>query len=275
MTSSNQLIRSFLYEFGPVAKKFDVETAVVTPHYVIYYCVECRAGGYIADNVDCFGGGEFCAPDPDDIGPLTGRDILYEDLRQICIWKQFGKNQNIWWDYVRIMYEMCLSDENFTKRCAEKAMEKAKIDKYAVDDCVTDSFSSSDHSKAYNYLLQKEKEALLESGIIFHPSIVINDQVFRGDLEVPEVMTAICAGFRTRPQVCIDYFIGKLPEKEKHDEGVGAGTVVLVMALSMLFLIAVLIAYWVWMRRDMKTDIRRQANTAISQYIALSETRSQ
>jgi len=30
-------------------------------------------------------GGRYCAPDPDGAGVLSGRDIVMEDLRQLCI----------------------------------------------------------------------------------------------------------------------------------------------------------------------------------------------
>ena len=30
---------------------------------------------------NCVSGGRYCAPDPDGVGVLTGRDVLYEDLR--------------------------------------------------------------------------------------------------------------------------------------------------------------------------------------------------
>ncbi|CAG9335006.1 unnamed protein product [Blepharisma stoltei] len=273
MTSGFPIMRKFLYEFAPVAKKFNSTNAVFTPHYVIYYCVECKATGFKTDNQDCYGGGKYCSPDPDEgYGPLTGRDVLDESLRQLCINKANIKNQKVWWDYIRGFYEMCGSDKNFTKKCSEKAMERVKIDKYSIEECVASSFSISNWVYSDNSLLDDEKYALADSGILFYPAIVINNQVYRGDFEVSAVMTAICAGYQDKPKICIDYFNGLLPgDDSETSEGVGAGTVVLVMALCLLFLIAVLIAYWVWMRRDMKADIRRQANSAINQYIALTE----
>jgi len=36
---------------------------------------------------DCVCGGRYCSPDPDFNGPLTGRDIVMENLNQKCIYK--------------------------------------------------------------------------------------------------------------------------------------------------------------------------------------------
>ena len=34
-----------------------------------------------ADNANCVSHGRYCAPDPDDEGPATGRNVVLEDLR--------------------------------------------------------------------------------------------------------------------------------------------------------------------------------------------------
>lgn len=70
-----------------------------TPHYVLWQCYGCTFNK-AEDN--CISGGRYCAPDPDDRGPLTGRDILLEDLRQICIYKKYtkGDTYSTWTDYI-------------------------------------------------------------------------------------------------------------------------------------------------------------------------------
>ena len=42
---------------------------------------------------DCFSGGRYCAPDPDMAGPRSGKDIVEEDLRQMCIFNYTRKNE--------------------------------------------------------------------------------------------------------------------------------------------------------------------------------------
>jgi len=51
-------------------------------HYVSWYCPSCRFDGWNVEVPDCISGGRYCAPDPDDdLGPLTGKDVVMEDLR--------------------------------------------------------------------------------------------------------------------------------------------------------------------------------------------------
>lgn len=78
--------------------QFTDQTALMTPHYVLWTCGQCRKGGYVEDNKDCVSGGRYCAPDPDLEGPLTGRMVVQENLRQICIAKQTEKlpSEKLW-----------------------------------------------------------------------------------------------------------------------------------------------------------------------------------
>ena len=51
-----------------------------------------------------------------------------------------------------------------------------------------------------NDILKKERELMLNTGIVFYPMILINNQTFRGDFEADEVKEAICAGFKNPPE---------------------------------------------------------------------------
>lgn len=56
-----------------------------TPNYISYENPRTQESKELLDSDDCIGGGKYCAPDPDSDGPLTGRDSILEDIRQICI----------------------------------------------------------------------------------------------------------------------------------------------------------------------------------------------
>ena len=53
-----------------------------TPHYVFWECTSCDSN-YL--NNDCYGGGKYCAVESSN-AKLKGREIVLEDLRQLCIW---------------------------------------------------------------------------------------------------------------------------------------------------------------------------------------------
>ena len=65
-----------------------------TPHYVLSYY---PPGGV---NENCYSEGKYCAPDLYGSGALQGRNILKEDLNQLCIFK---KDPESFWKYIEIL----------------------------------------------------------------------------------------------------------------------------------------------------------------------------
>jgi hypothetical protein len=94
----------------------------------------------------CLSGGRYCSPDPDGFGPLLGRDVILEDLRQICLHRQSNEK---WWQYMRRFSKTCLNPPNGTitlnlTECSIKIMSdlKFKVDKILF--CVDSSFEGGD-----------------------------------------------------------------------------------------------------------------------------------
>lgn len=56
----------------------------------------------------CISGGRYCAFDPDGNGPLMGRDVIFEDLRQLCIINQ--TDVTMWFDYAMAFENNCLTN---------------------------------------------------------------------------------------------------------------------------------------------------------------------
>lgn len=56
---------------------------IFTPHYVFWECLGCEKK--FIEN-DCYGGGKYCAIEPSNES-IKGREIVLEDLRQICLFK--------------------------------------------------------------------------------------------------------------------------------------------------------------------------------------------
>lgn len=271
MSAENHFIRSFLHDFAPLAKKFDEKETLFTPHFVLWYCSSCKANNWQEPHPDCVSGGRYCAPDPDFDGPRNGREIVMEDLRQLCIHKEGLKQKNgkMFWNYVKYFNETC-SNNNFTKRCSELAMKDAQIDSDDIEECIERSFDGSNPEKDDNKILRSEKELLIQSGIFFYPTIIINNQTFRGDIETDEIMRAVCAGFQQEPKVCRDYRVGP-SEPKQTDSGIGAQTLILIVLFSAIILGVILFFYRGWIKRELNNEMKMQVNSAVSQYIALSD----
>lgn len=268
MSSDQEVARTFLNDFAGYARKLK-DVTVMTPHYVLWYCSDCRKAGYTIDNPDCLSSGRYCAPDPDGTGPLTGKHIVFEDLRQICIYKE---DKEKWWDYIQEMNKTCPTSK-FNTNCYRNAISESEIDAQKIEKCMNESFSMPGNHSSDNKLLKKERDELIKAGIFFFPAIIVNSQTMRGDIEAQEVMQAICAGFKDAPAACKGILDPHPPATPGYEtEGVSMTTLIVVVALAVLLLVAVLVVYRMWLKREMNSELKKQINQAVGQYFALADT---
>jgi hypothetical protein len=267
MSSGSNDTLSFLTAFAPTALSFPPQSFHFHPHHVLWYCTGCKAGGFQAPSPNCLSGGRYCAPDPDGNGPLEGRAIVYEDLRQICVYQLTGdKGVKSWFEYVSNVYQNCFPS-GLKEECANNSM-KGIVNKDDVKKCVHDSFLGTDPTVHDNGLLKAEKALWLKKGPSFFPSIQINNATFRGDLHPVDVSKALCSAFNTPPPNCVSTITPNPPPS-----GLSFGHMVVTVILVLGVLLGVLLAYRLWMRREMQGEMKRQVTAAVSQYVALNDER--
>lgn len=101
--------------------------SLFTPHYITWFCPK----DYVSSNQcksQCINQGRYCAPDPEqDFGDgYDGKDIVFENLRQLCV-HRVGKEINkswVWWDYVTDFHIRCsMKEKKYSKECAESVVE--------------------------------------------------------------------------------------------------------------------------------------------------------
>lgn len=109
-------------------------------------------------------------------------------------------------------------------------------------------------------------------GIHFHPSLLINNQTYRGDWEVSAIAPAICAGFTVQPQFCSDYEPKPIDTKTQVEEGINVWVLILIISILIAIISAILIGYRIWVKRELQMDMQLQVNSAVSQYFALSDS---
>lgn len=269
-SAENKKVYSFIEEFSEYALKFTKEKAVFTPHYVLWYCAICKEQNFTEAHRDCLSGGRYCAPDPDGAGPLAGKDVVMEDLRQICVFKMTEQQNDykLWYDYMRVYNQDCAAGY-INKDCSYSVLKKININTKDIEKCINESTLGQNVEIDDNSLLNEEKKAWNDYGVPFYPSLTVNNQTYRGDWEAQEVFIALCAGFSERQEECI---IQKESEEVVEETtGVGTATVVMVLISCLILMGVVLFLYRLWIRREMKDEMRMQVNNAVSQYFALSE----
>lgn len=123
------------------------------------------------------------------VNSLHGDYEAKEDMRQACIWKDYG--QTIFWKYVDYVNGNCNSDNIDT--CWKTAATNASIDVSKVETCVT--------NEGLN--LMKEEETLAnQNGVSGSPTLLINGALYSGARTPEDFKQAICSAFNTPPSEC-------------------------------------------------------------------------
>ena len=273
-TSSSDRAISFLEDF----KKIETNLGSLLdfrPRYVFWECTSCDKT-YLEN--DCFGGGKYCAVESTN-AKLKGRDIVLEDLRQLCIWENLSSTNQTqdWWSYMSHVHKTCynvISDE-----CSQRAHEEVGIDWEVTQQCINDSFGSSDRSKwglatAKNSFIDEEIAYWKEYGTNIYPSIVINKKTYRGQIEPLSVFNAVCAGFTDPPDQCL-----KTLHKEKtlvsqtmvDGDSISVGLIVGIVVALILVNVVIVYCCRRKAKRDMNNEMQMQIESAVSQYFALTQ----
>lgn len=203
MSSGSRESQRFLGEFAPKRRALN-EAMTFVPHYAIF------AQPSPSDNLCLDAEGQFCAEDPDAEGRVTGRDVVLEDLRQLCIHEltrvkrsvHIGRSSAIhsveyagkWWDYVERFPLRCPfngqeADARFGLECSEKLMREVGVDVGAVQTCVANTRDAK---------LKEQRRSVAWSP----RALRINGWRYSGTMDADLVMRAVCAGYVEQPPEC-------------------------------------------------------------------------
>jgi len=186
ISSGGTASRGFLLSLASVLEPFQAVTSWV-PHYLHDGCILCNSK-------DCLD--DYCAPFPSNL-PL-GRDIVAEDLRQICIYRE---QREKWWNYTLSLIRNC-PVQRLGTQCYLQAFAEAGVNANLVNMCVSDSFHMSGTLFSYNSLLDSEKNAVNSLSATLIPAFFINKVKVKGNLEPQQLFKALCASFLTPPAAC-------------------------------------------------------------------------
>ncbi|KAL8541583.1 hypothetical protein ACS0TY_002738 [Phlomoides rotata] len=179
-----------------------------TPHYITWYCPQAFTISKQCKS-QCLNHGRYCAPDPeqDFSSGYEGKDVVLENLRQLCVFKvaSEAKKQWVWWDYVTDFQIRCpMKEKKYGKECAEEVIKSLGLDLTKIEKCMGDPDADVD-----NPVLKEEQDAQIGKGsrgdVTILPTLVVNNRQYRGKLAKGAVLKAICAGFEeaTEPSVCL------------------------------------------------------------------------
>ncbi|KAF3781160.1 Vacuolar-sorting receptor 3 [Nymphaea thermarum] len=203
------MLMGFIKDFKGVAQILEKGGySQFTPHYITWYCPKAFTVSKQCKS-QCINHGRYCAPDPeqDFTQGYNGKDVVIENLRQLCVFKVVSESKRpwIWWDYVTDFQIRCPMKENkYNKECADAVIKSLGLDHKKIEDCMGDPDADTE-----NPVLKAEQDAQIGKGsrgdVTILPTLVVNNRQYRGKLDRGAVLKAICAGFQetTEPSVCL------------------------------------------------------------------------
>lgn len=214
MSSGSSDSLQFLKDFSTKRKTLN-EVMRFQPHYAVFSMPSSDPAVYQGLCSDT--SGNYCAEDPDSAGDITGKDVLAEDVRQLCIHELTKKDQTSgsgakvpaveyaeeFWNYMGQFEDACpltghLSHARFGTECSEKLMQKIGLDVGKVQQCVA---STGDEK------LRRERDNSAWSP----RALRINGWRYTGMLDSDLVTRAVCAGFISKPKECQDLIAARNP----------------------------------------------------------------
>eukprot|EP00914_Ancora_sagittata_P016504 GHVO01032843.1.p2 GENE.GHVO01032843.1~~GHVO01032843.1.p2 ORF type:complete len:475 (+),score=72.65 GHVO01032843.1:1634-3058(+) len=250
--SGNTEGAKFLRDFAPYAKalkghlKFNVRYNIFSlPVDSAKLCVD--------------GHPEFCADAPDSSGkiskvPIYGRDVVYEDLRQMCIFNVTAKStstggplySDAWWKYMYRYPEDCPLDgsqetSRFGSVCSYRLMSHLGIDQNAVKRCEKLNWVS---------MLTEQKNEKAWSVL----ALRINGIRFAGSLDPFMCAKAACTAFETAPSACksLSYMT------EPGHTGISTGWFILIAFLCASLIVGGVYIYQQYLRRTLRASLRHE-----------------
>ncbi len=133
--------------------------------------------------------------DVESVQSLHGIEEAKEDLRQICVMKNY--DQETFWSYLNEINENCFSiyrDSEKMDACWKEAAEKFDIDIEKIETCAYGSEGLD--------LLKADGELTEQYGVSGSPTLIINGERYSGGRTPEAFKQGICSGFETEPEEC-------------------------------------------------------------------------
>ena len=167
--------------------------------------------------------------------------------------------------------KFCLA-QNFDDPVLEPFIEE-------IMTCIGDSFEDDKDFESNNVLLEADKQWGSQHNLIAHPSILINNFTYRGDIDFVDLKQAICSAYQVRPEYC--NIAAALEDAENINTYVNASyakkmTLVfgkfhffVIGLLILLCNVVLLLGIRRWNAKSQSERINTEVNAAVSQYFAL------
>ena len=246
---SSQYSHKFIEALREVYLKLK-DRMIFEPHIVTF---TSKSNEYITNN--CVSQGKYCAFDPDNEGPITGKDVIMEALRQKCIYKA-GITQYFY--YMDMFFTQCIT--KFTEECSNHLIWKSGIDSSDITSCVNNSFNkvNVNFKDNENEILAEEREKVRKLGTTHFPNIYINNLLYNGTLATFDLLLSMCSSLNDESQECRNLSFNSNSKAE---------IFFIIMIHVIIYIIGVLILATVC-KKLAKKRYEKDLNTVVNRYVS-------
>mmetsp|Transcript_44409 Transcript_44409/g.125715 ORF Transcript_44409/g.125715 Transcript_44409/m.125715 type:complete len:494 (-) Transcript_44409:114-1595(-) len=270
MSSGSATSLNFLKEFSPKRRMLN-EVLMFQPHFAVFSMDRdnCVNSAHPSEPSRCRDlcsndTGEFCTEDPDGPGPITGRQVLDENLRQACIHekskvprtslidtalgKPYVEYAEKYWNYIEKFADRCPLDgrspaKTFGTMCAEQLMLDVGLDLEVIRRCMA-------RSQEEKLLYEREHRAWSPR------ALRINGWHYRGIMSADLVTRAICSAFIAQPKECKEILKPRDPFKPYISLPQGEGVTSGMLFVWLLVVVGLVLGTACFYKRYLKSQMR-------------------
>lgn len=149
------------------------------------------------------------------------------------------------------------------EKCSKLALEKINWPFENVQKCVDNSFINGYETD--NSILSTMRSNWSKLGTHLNPSIVINDVIFRGQMNPDNVFEAICSGFKDMPNGCTKWMLKEgMIQDPRLLEGVSTHELLIIIAVLVFINLILICVYRSTLNKEIKKDMKVKVSSAVS-----------
>ena len=179
------------------------------------------------------------------------RTILMENIRQSCIFQEFGKDT--YWQYMLMFGEECadLNNPDFTEECSNKILNNTLIAYETVQKCM--KYMIEKYGK-----IEEDFEIFQKKKIYTTPDLYINGVPYRGTWFGKYIFNTICNGFLDDNNICAN----ENPTTILYTRKINVNLII-ILSLIIFFVVVLTLLYY---KKFINSDLENIFNSKIEEY---------
>ena len=251
--SDDKKALSFFEEFVDYSKMMG-NKLILKPYYKYSRYVNEQYSNELSDKslYPCVKEFRMCTTVNHQLNINNPRIILMENIRQSCVFKEYGKD--IYWNYMMMFGERCanLDKPNFNEDCASKILNLTLIDSEIIKNCMKNMIEKNEKIEEDYNMFQKRK-------IYSVPDLYINGVPYRGTWLAKYIFKTICSGFLDDNDICASE---NNPSSIIYNRRININLIIILSLIIFFVLILTLLYY----KKYINSDLKNIFNSAIEEY---------